>query len=440
MYVDPIGLGSPLYAPDSFYTGAGFLTLLLLSTPNYAMEESSAVALIPMRLSQRERGVYEKLIRVVEKRKKENGLRPQLIVVITDVGKDYDDLAALVVLTEFHRLGLVELRAVVANLMPARKRARFARAVLDSLGLPHVPVACGTPGSPEDHEEFKHELEGNEVEYSGGGSATPKDVPMEEGHDLLLKVYKNAQEKDEKLHLLCLSSLQDIHEFASTHEDLVKECTADVHMQGGNHITDAGQLEPDRKAANNRFNLDAAKEWHSFIQKVPEIPSHTYTKSAAFTAPLTSDVFVKLEETGHRVGAYLRRVQVEQDLAFYKRACESDPEKRFAPFMDQKWFLANKTDWNQRPDASNEDALPTGEEVIPYLTKIVLYDVHAALGIAGCDVVKELNVDESRNRKDVNHSITDDKLSLTHKDDIFLTVSSLLKGSLNFHAKVGVSK
>jgi hypothetical protein len=134
---------------------------------------------------------------------------------------------------------------------------------------------------------------------------------------------------------------------------------------------------------------------------------------------------------------------VEQDVTFYKRACENDPKKRFAPFMDQKWFLANKTNWHMRPHASEEDALPTDEQVIPYLTKIVLYDAHAALGIAGNDVVEELDVLESKDRKEgegeVRYWITDDKSSLEHKDNISLAVSSLLKGSLS-KAKFGLSK
>lgn len=407
------------------------------------MEGSSAMASNPARRSERE--VYQKLIDVANQLK-ETKQSPRPIVVFTDVGKDYDDLAALLVLKEFHRLQLIELRAVVANLMPAEKRARFARAVLDSLGLRHVPVAWGTRGSPEDHEELKHELEFNEVESCGGDSVASEDVPLEEGQALLLKVYESAKENGEKLYLLCLSSLQDIHEFASNHSDLVANYTAEVYMQGGNYISEEGKLEPDCKAANNLFNLDAAKSWHTFIE-AHVIPSRTYTKSVAFAAPLSSDVFVELEATGHPIGAYLRRVQVEQDLAFYERACESDSEKRFASFMDQEWFLSNKTNWPMRPHASDADALPKGKEVIPYLTKIVLYDVHAALGIAGDDVLAELDVLESKDRptggrgeggKVPHHWISDNALSSAVAENICLAVSSLLKEAL-VNAPVGLS-
>lgn len=388
------------------------------------------MALILTGLSEDESEVYKKL-RIVAKKREETGQRPRPIVVITDVGKDYDDLAALVVLKEFHRLRLVELRAVVANLVPADKRAYLAKAALKSLGLPGVPVACGSRGSPDEHEVLDHEF--NEAEF---GKSDFK--ALGDGKDLLLEVYRNAKDKGEKLYLLCLSSLQDIQEFASAYPDLVTENTAEVHMQGGNYISSENQLEPDSKAANNRYNLDAAKKFHSIIQR-KGITSHTYTKTAAFEAPLTSEVFEQLEATGHPIGAYLRRVQVKQDVAFYKQACERNPEKRFAPFMDQDWFLSNKTSWQANVGG---EARPTGEEIIPYLTKIVLYDVLAALGIAGDDVVSELKVFRSNDRRlmgqsksegdvvETHHWILGDEPSAAFPDAISLTVSALLKHSL----------
>lgn len=337
------------------------------------------------------------------------------------------------VLKELHRIKLVELRAVVANLMPADKRTRFARAALDSLGLRDVPVACGTPGSPDEHEELGHEFsEGDFV------ASTADVTQQQDGQDLLRNVYETAKVKGEKLYLLCLSSLQDIQQFASTHPHLVAEYTAEVYMQGGNDISEEGKLEPDSNAANNRFNLAAVGAWHSFIQR-NVLSSHTYTKMAAFAATLTSDLFVDLEATGHPIGAYLRRVQVEQDLAFYEQACESDPTKRFATFMDHKWFLANKTNWNQRMGAEG-DALPTGKGIIPYLTKIVLYDVHAALAMAGDDVVAALNVLQSKDRRIeiekakckvvLHHWITCDDQSTMVSEGVLVALSALMKGSL----------
>lgn len=173
----------------------------------------------------------------------------------------------------------------------------------------------------------------------------------------------------------------------------------------------------------------------------------------------------KKSNPGHPISAYLRRVQVEQDLAFYERACESDPAKRFAPFMDQMWFLANKTNYwhhlarggdllpmddiGRRNETIGQtqgevDRLPRGKEIKPYLTKIVLYDVHAALGIGGEDVMAELKLIQGKDRcitadkggikvDVVHHGISiDDNSTLVpeHIEETVKALSALLRGSL----------
>lgn len=59
---------------------------------------------IPHGLSDEEILVYRRLIRV--KRDREADTHPPEVVVITDLAKDYDDLSAMIVLKELHRLGL----------------------------------------------------------------------------------------------------------------------------------------------------------------------------------------------------------------------------------------------------------------------------------------------------------------------------------------------
>lgn len=398
---------------------------------------------IPGGLSEDEANVYKKLIKL----RKEKGLQPRPIVVITDIGKDYDDLVALVILKEFHRLQLIDLQAVVVNLMPADTRTCYARVVMESLGLGDIPVACGTRGSPEDLEHLDYEFSQKKFEEEYGSARLDtmdqlrkalriqesREVSEygQEGQDLLRTVYEAAKVNGEKLYLLLLSSLQDIEQFSSSCPDLVAEHTAEVIMQGGNSILE-GHLVADGNAANNRFDMAAAGRWHSFIER-NALPSRTYTKIAAFSATLSSKLFEDLEATGHPIGANLRRVQLDQDLIFYKRCCESDPKKRFQPFMDQMWFLANKTNWEGQ-------ALPVGEEVIPYLTKIVLYDVHAALGVPGIEVEEAVDATKSEPRKnevekengkvDVHHWISSSDQSSVNLEGLLVALSALMKGSL----------
>jgi hypothetical protein len=85
--------------------------------------------------------------------------RPPGVVVISDLAKDYDDLAAMVELKELDRFEIVELEAYIANLEPADMRAIYGRAALDSLGLQHVPIGVGTKASTKKHEEYGYEFD-----------------------------------------------------------------------------------------------------------------------------------------------------------------------------------------------------------------------------------------------------------------------------------------
>ncbi|XP_024362126.1 uncharacterized protein [Physcomitrium patens] len=154
-------------------------------------------------------------------------------------------------------------------------------------------------------------------------------------------------------------------------------------MQGSNSVPSEGQLEPERSAAYNHYNSEAAEARHSFLQSA--LPTYTYTKTGAFDVAITQEVFVEVD-SGHSIRSYLRRVQVEQDLAFYKQACESDPANRFAPFMDQQWFLVHKTNWQQRLHADLTAGLPRENPKLPdydpkitaHCIIIMIQDVHAA--------------------------------------------------------------
>jgi hypothetical protein len=66
---------------------------------------------------------------------KANNKKAPGVMVITDLAKDYDNLAAIVVLKELYCLGFVHLKAFIANLELSYKRAIYGQAALDSLGL-----------------------------------------------------------------------------------------------------------------------------------------------------------------------------------------------------------------------------------------------------------------------------------------------------------------
>jgi len=302
---------------------------------------------------------------------------PPKVAVITDIAKDYDDLMALVVLKELHRLGLVQIIGVVANLHPSYKRARFARGALKTLGLGSIPVAYGTKGSEREHEVYPYEFEGCQFEVDD-------DEELQTGNELLLKLYLDAERRNEQVVLLLISPMQDIAEFADANPDLVAKRTAHVHIQGNNTISPQYELHPDPQAANNAFHLTAAISFHAFLSTY-KIPSTTYTKSAAIACALSPEFFAALAHTGHPLGLQLHQTQLLQETAFYVTAC--DPLRRFSPDRDGTWFLKTRTNWfdpaRQDYNPQKLDDPPVGKDIIPYLTKVIVYDAIAILGAAG---------------------------------------------------------
>jgi hypothetical protein len=388
--------------------------------------------MIPSSLSAAEKQQYETLITAVRDRQAQ-GIKPPQVAVITDLAKDYDDLAAMVVLKELNRLGVINLLGFVANLMPAKKRVRFGRGALDLLDLPHIRIAEGTSGFPDmagkKHEELAHEFDCNFM----ADEKDPRIYPARHGEDLLYQLCQNAVKTREKLTLVLISSLEDIYTFSKKYPELLRDAVANVVLQGGYSVSQSGDLIPDEAAANNRYDPQAAREFHTFMQK-ERIPSAVYTKVAAFATPLTSDLFLQMEETRHPLGEYLRMVQVKQDLEFYKTASKKEPKERYAPFMDQKWFLTNKTSWFSR-EHPPDTPYPEGNDVVQYLDKVVVYDALAALGSSGSDVLDALKVltNGDTQPKSIHRVVgfagppSDTGI---HPEQMALVLSALLKGSL----------
>lgn len=339
--------------------------------------------LIPKGLTNAEGQVYEKLIKIVEKRRNQpsGSQTTPHIVTITDLAKDYDDLTAMLCLKELNRLGVVTLEAFVANLMPADDRALFGRGALDSLGLPNVPIGIGTVGSEKQHEMHDYEFDGAQAFMAPHSRLNE----LPDGQDLLKTVFEKAIKEGRKLTYLGISSLMDIAEFASTEEgaELLKNGLSNVILQGGYRVVE-DKLIADPDAANNGFDLKGAQIFHTFIQE-NKIPSAVWTKVATFATAVPTTVFEFMEDTRHPLGPYLRKVQIGQDSSFYEKACSDKP---FAPHMTQPWYLKNRSAWlssGHEPD----EPYPTVVELVPFFINIIAYDALAAIGSAGEDVVEE---------------------------------------------------
>lgn len=338
---------------------------------------------IPADLCDAEIAVYDTLLEALKNRAVK-GTKPPHLVVITDLAKDYDDLMAMVLLAELHRLGLVELEAFVANLEPAWRRANFGRGALDLLGLQSIPIASGTKGT-----EKPYNL--NDYEFEDCAFIGPQNREnFEAGESLLKRVCQRAVDENRKITLILLSSLMDISQFAHKHRQLLEDAVDRISMQGGVYRDKKGHLEADNLAANNYFSLDHAMHFTKFIQDT-NIHTTVYTKVAAFATKIHADFFAELADTRHPLGIHLRKTQLAQDVNFYKATMAA--ETRFQPFMTQQWFLKNRSTWfTNHSDNPAVEPYPPPEKVEKYLTAVVAYDALAALGGVGDDVLDTLRV------------------------------------------------
>ncbi|KAB8291862.1 hypothetical protein EYC80_006644 [Monilinia laxa] len=365
---------------------------------------------IPNGLGAEQIAIYQEVIRTVKARPK--GFEIPHVVVITDIGKDYDDLTAMIILKELHRLGAIKLEGFIANLAPANKRAHFARKALDMLGLEDIPVGQGTRGEPPIPKE-------NEDMYKPPAAYEfPKEIMGEEpypaqtsGLDLLQELGANAVKGQYKLTFLLISSLQDITEFKrnlqpdpNSQLQPLKQITSRVILQGAYHLEYdliapstcdtkhplcPAALKPEH-VANNDWNWHDAEEFHAFLDQ-QNIPSVVYTRNAAFETPLTYTIFKKMAATGQGLGVALYDIEKPQNLAFYAGACSTPPAH---PGRDQEWFLTNRsTFYENHPLNTPPGALPdpNTEAILDYC-KVVVYDALAALGTSGDDILDALDV------------------------------------------------
>lgn len=359
------------------------------------------------------------------------------VIVITDISKDYDDMSALLILAELHRLRLIDLRAIVTNLMPAIKRAKFARRMMDLLGLGpnEVPVGKGMRACVVEHLELSYEFGWEQEAIS-----TMNDEDFPDGQQVLLDAYTAAKREGRKVTVVLISSSTDIDKFTTAHEDLFKEMTASIEIQGYNEFKD-GLFIPreDSPAANNRFDPPAAKRFHTLIQKLC-IPSTTFTKFIAYTIPLRADLFVQLADSGHPIGTHLNWLHYEITREFYAQSLHTLYKEDHTPQL----VLRTRTSWYEKHSADAD--LPDPEEIRPYLNRPILYDAIAALNVLRPEDMKALasvgspewgvrlpyepNMRGGTIHGEVGQAKGEDILPTFHPQRVALIISALMKGAL----------
>ena len=368
------------------------------------------------------------------------------VFVICDLGKDYDDLAAIILLKELHRLGLIHLEGVITNMNPPRKRAILGRTILDLLDLQDVPIGVGTAGPPGCGEAYDYEFEASFMPEEEAFTRTG-DRFFEDGSKLLHQVFTRSIEEGRQVELLLISPLGDIVNFAELHPNIFRPAVGRIHMQGRYSVSAKDVLIPGEDATNNFMDKIAARKFHKLIGE-QKIPSVVYTKVAACAVPIPADIFKDLEASEHPIGSYIRNCHIKQNKAWYETACSHKPFKN----ITQERFLLDRTNFYQQhppgplrsimgtPLPFDGTPLPIGDQILRYSVGII-YDALAAFDTCGQDAVQALGVldTESMAAQTSIYKVvgtTSPEYDLPdipniNPERMELLISTLLKGALN---------
>jgi hypothetical protein len=179
------------------------------------------------------------------------------------------------------------------------------------------------------------------------------------------------------------------------------------------------------------------------------IPSDVYTKVAAYATNIPARIFNDLGNTKHSIGKDLQNRYQRQGVQFYKTACGPKPVNG----ITQEKFLHNLSSFYEKhspgkqtsekgtplPEDGTPLPDPDTDEIIPYLTKGLMYNALAALGTGGGNLVDALGVLDTESMADQTsiHKVIgtpkQDDLPANpniHPERMAFVISTILKGGL----------
>lgn len=233
------------------------------------------------------------------------------VFVYTDDGRDVDDIEAITYLAGCDN---VEIVGVTTTHMIPDRRAMIVRAVLNNLGLSHVPIGVGSifPIGKEDESLVRylreHTIQGRTYEGEGLIECFPDGVQLIND---AVDTYGSA------LRIAALAPLTDLAKAAQENPTGFAKIGG-LFIQGQAIVKD-GRLAPDYAAYNLSEDKEAAEQIFSFQDNVAMT---LIGKHAAYQAPLDREDFDTLAATGNRTGSYMRTHAIKGIECFAERSPE----------------------------------------------------------------------------------------------------------------------
>ncbi len=274
---------------------------------------------------------------------------PAPLFLFTDPNRDPDDLSVLIIVKSLEQRGFFDLRCVLATLGDREirtLRAKFARCVLDDLGLEKTRVGVG-----EDYDFEVYDATGAlDVKATQGRKVDHRafvETPLlrreavVEMNGLVLLKNELKRVPDLTAVILLNSGMADFARLLHDDSELVKQKTSKVVVMGGVEpkLDHRGFVVADRRAYNNVTHQPSADFVYARLQELG-IPVFVVTKEAAYHAAMRRSFYDGIAGTKHPIGVYLK----EQQFLSLKHLWEGIQKGHVNPQLTSEWFFNTFTD------------------------------------------------------------------------------------------------
>lgn len=301
---------------------------------------------------------------------------PIRTVVMGEYGTDPDEIASAILTAYLARQGLLDPLAFIGNHAHALKRSQNIKFVLNSLGLPHVPVGMG-----------EHGFGASSKEYETDPRFLAPVSQLQRGRETLRWTLEHAE--DSSVVLVLNSGFTDAVWLWMDQPSLFLRKVREVVIMGGVEVdgdepalTSEGFMIPSigpKGAANNNFDPGATQHLYDLVQR-HGIPSVITTRHAAGACKLPFGFYKAIAATGNPVGVRLNEKQAQAIRSLWQRANEpaDTPLRGELPLRcDRNWFIGffcggNDPGIGAGNGADTRDGDP--DDIVPHMASVALYD------------------------------------------------------------------
>lgn len=301
------------------------------------------------------------------------------MLLIADPGPDPDDTKVVIAAAMLHKRRVLRVEALVCNGGQQQlERTALARTILQHIGMASaIRVGVGEPVAKEPYQPKPHEYA---IPGYGRALKELKSSPTRYyGRTLILQVLREAQEHS--LTVQCQTGMTDLALVIEAEPELFKRKVCLCSIMGGLRFDgQRQQWEPDT-AANNMFDLEAAKRVYSFCLE-HQVPMHVVSRNAVPSIRMSLAEEFADDHRDNVVMRYLYDAQKLGLVGLWGAVCA----KTLPPRCSKEWYFTtfcgvSKVEWEGKRGQQLE-RLGAATDIAPMLQGTVKpYDVVAFMSL-----------------------------------------------------------